>query len=150
MTRVIMLRGPFLGQALDIAPASAAAGKTDGWAIPFTDGYPVPSSPYGVKIKPPASYDAWVDAGMPVTDPVTGAIVSLTKANPAVLTLSASDFAKFANGDRVKLSGTGVPAIHGPQYTLAGANATSKTFNLTGLDLSEQPANITQGTVTKV
>jgi hypothetical protein len=150
MTRVIMLQGPFMGRALDIAPASATAGKADLWAVPLSDGYPVQTGNSNPKAKPPASYDAWVAAGMPQTDPVTGAVVLLTKANPSVLTLSTPDFAKFVTGDKVKFSGTGVPAIHGPTYTLGVANGTNKTFVVTGLDLSGQPADLATGTVTKV
>lgn len=150
MTRVIMLQGPYYGQALDIAPASATAGKADLWAKPFSDGYPIQTGNSNPKAKPPASYDAWVAAGMPQTDPVTGAVVLLTKANPAVLTLSTPDFAKFADGDRVKFSGTTVPAIHGPTYTLSSPNGTNHTFVVTGLDLAGQAADLTAGTVTKV
>lgn len=149
MTLVIMLKGPYAGQALQVAPTNAAAGVTDGWCAATNAGYPFPGN-ITPAIKPAASYDAWKAAGFPITDPVTGAVVLLTHANPAVLTLSTPDFAKFVNGDRVKLTGTTVPAINGQTYTLANANGTNHTFTLTGLDLSGQGADLTAGTVTKV
>lgn len=150
MTLVIMLQGEFAGQKLNLPTVNAAAGVTDGWAAPTTGGYPFATDKINHKVKPAASYDTWVAAGEPALDPVTGAIVTLTKTNPAVVTLSAADFGKFTTGDKVTLSGTGVPAIHGPQYTLASPNATNKTFVLTGLDLSGQVANLATGTMTKV
>lgn len=150
MQLVAMLQGEYAGKVLFIPNTNATAGIADGWAVATNAGYPFPTDRINKKAKPPASYDAWVAAGRPSADPVTGAVVLLTKANPAVLTLSVPDFAKFGNGDRVKLSGTSVPAIHGPEYTLASRNATNRTFALTGLDLSGQASDLTSGTVTKV
>lgn len=149
MTLVVMLQGPLLGKVMNVRSTDATAGIADGWCKAATGNYPWASSPYSAKVKPAASYDAWVAAGSPAADPVTGAVVRLTKANPSVMTLSPADFVKFGAGDKVVLSGTGVTAIHGPQYTLSSPNATNKTFVMTGLDLSAQGADITQGTVTK-
>lgn len=148
MTRVIMLQGPYAGQSMEVAAANASAGITDGWCVALNSAkYPWPA-PANPKAKPPASYDTWVNAGRPAVDPVVGAVVLLTKANPSVLTLSAPDFAKFVNGDQVKLAGTTVPAINGKVYVLA--NGSANTFTMTGLNLSGQPSDLTAGTVTKV
>lgn len=150
MTLAVMLQGPFAGQVLNIADANATAGITDGWCAAASGAYPWASNNINHKAKPAASYDAWIAAGAPPVTPPSAAIVRLTKANPSVMTLSPADFVKFASGDKVKLTGTGVTAIHGPIYTLASPNATNKTFVMTGLDLSAQGADITQGTVTRV
>jgi hypothetical protein len=148
MTKVIMLQGDFADQMLEVAAANASQGITDGWCIALDAAkYPWPT-PSNKKLKPAASYDTWVNAGRPSVNPVSGAIVLLTKTNPAVLTLSAPDFAKFVNGDQVKLSGTTVTAINGQVYVLA--NGSANTFTLTGLNLSGQAADLTAGTVTKV
>ena len=96
MTMVIMLQGPYLGQVLNVAATFATAGIADGWAKPATGLYPWASSPYGQKIVPAASYDAWVASGRPANDSdvVMGAVVSISKTNPALLKLSTTDFAK--------------------------------------------------------
>lgn len=151
MTTVIMLQGPFADKVLNIAPVYSAQGNADGWCklISATQ-YPWPSSPQAKKAKPAASYDAWAASGYPAADPPIGAVVKLTKTNPSVLTLSASDFAKFATGNTIMLSGTTVPAINGKTYVLGAANGTNKTFDVTGLDLSGQGADLTAGAVVKV
>ena len=153
----LLLNGPLKGQTINIATSNGNAGVADGWAKDLAGvAYPFDSSgvkPNGTAL--PASYTAWANAGYPAGPamgalPVVGAIVSLSNASPAVLTLSAGDYAKFANGDSVTITGTGKTAADGKTFPLASGNATNHTFALTGLDLSGEAGPVTQGTVTKV
>lgn len=83
----------------------------------------------------------------PAPEPVVGTIIDLSNANPAVVTMSATDYAKFANGDSVTVAGTGDAAADGMTATLSGG--TPNSFTLDGLDLSALGAPLTAGTITK-
>jgi hypothetical protein len=76
-------------------------------------------------------------------------ISKLSKENPSKLTLSATDYRQLAVGNRVRFNGTNVPAADGQEFTLASDPGTN-VFKVTGLDLSENGADVTTGTVTKI
>jgi hypothetical protein len=159
--RVLMLQGDLAGQVLFVANSAAATGVSDGWCRDLT-GAAYPYDLIGVDnyTAPAQSYADWVEAGSPARDPdeepdppppdpVEGAIVSLSNTAPAVVTLSAGDFAKFSAGDSVTVSGSGFAAADGSAFTLANPSGASFSFELGTLDLSAEVAAGTTGTITK-
>lgn len=79
-------------------------------------------------------------------DPIVN-VVSLSNANPCVVTVAAADIAKFVNGQLVTISGasaTGMTPANG-RHTISSAGSPANTFKLTGVDTSAASAPQTTG-----
>lgn len=156
MKRTLHLKGPYSGQVIDMADATAATAVTDGWARDISAlSQPFDSSGEveGALFTYPASLTAWLVAiGYPASAAgpplVTANLVSIDKTNPAVIEVSLADIAKFANGDAVTFKNTTTTLDTGT-YTVATKNAGAHTFTVVK-DLTALPAKLTGvGTVSK-
>lgn len=150
--RVFMLMGPLIDRPVSgVADADAAAAVADGWGRDITSSsQPFDSSGILPKAAWPASLRSWLTRtwGVALPGAVTAACLSISKANPTVITLSAADAAKFVNGDKVTFASTGITALDNAG-TLTVAGRTGNTFTV-AVDLSTIPATVTNtGTVTK-
>jgi hypothetical protein len=155
--RVFMLMGPQIGRPIsDVADADAAIAVTDGWGreITPTAAYPFDSSGQLPKAAWPTSLRNWLTkiyGGTDVSYPNSLALacLSISKANPTVITLSAADAAKIANGNTVIFRDTTVAALDNAGV-LTTANKTGNTFTVP-VDLLAIPATVTnKGIVTKL
>jgi len=74
------------------------------------------------------------------------AVTSLSNANPAVVTVGASDISQFANGDTVVIAGalTDMVAANG-SHTISSVGSPANTFVLTGVNLAAAAAPQTTG-----
>lgn len=80
-------------------------------------------------------------------EPATAPITSISNANPALVTLSASDFALFADVTDVTIAGNSITDANGI-VTLSAPDAVAYTYDI-GLDLSLEAAPGTGGTITE-
>lgn len=153
MTRALITKGfRYGGQVIDLDATTLATAIIDGWATDLT-GDPYPYDLLGVDryAAEPASMKAWIeDVDNPEIPPSPVAIVSISKANPAVVTVAAGDIGKFTSGDTVTIAG-----VTGTGWTVCnGAHAigtiTGNTFPLTGIDTTAATgtAPTANGTVT--
>lgn len=85
--------------------------------------------------------------GTPGTPIPAVAVTSLTNANPAVVTVGASDIAKFSDGMLVTIAGaTGVGlSVANGTHKIANLNSGANTFELEGVDTSAGVAPQTTG-----
>lgn len=84
-------------------------------------------------------------AGDPPPVPIT--VLSLSNANPAVVSVGVSNISLFTNGDSVTIAGavgTGMTVANGA-HTIGAVNAGAGTFQLTGIDTSTGAAPQTSG-----
>jgi Phage tail tube protein len=75
------------------------------------------------------------------------AVTSLSNANPAVVTVGASDITKFKNGDIVVIAGatgTGMTVANG-SHSISSVGSPANTFKLTGVNTSAGTAPQTTG-----
>lgn len=75
------------------------------------------------------------------------AVVSLSNANPAVVTVAPGDITKFANGQSVTIAGavgTGMTAANGA-HVIGTVGTPANSFTLTGIDTSAGAAPQTDG-----
>jgi hypothetical protein len=154
--RLFMLQGPQIGLPIaGVADADAATAVTDGWGREMlaTDPYPFNSSGTLPNKAWPTTLRNWLTKIYGSTDvsypnSVSMACLSISKATPTVITVSAADAAKIANGNAVVFSGTGTALDSAG--TLTAANKTGNTFTV-AVDLSGIPATVTnKGTVIKL
>jgi hypothetical protein len=158
--RIYMLMGPLQGIAVsDLADADGTAAVTDGWGRELlpTGPYPFDSSgelPKASSLWPNSLRD-WLTktygtAALAYPNSVVMSVLSISKANPTVITVSAASAAGIANGDRVKFSGTTVAALDNAASPLTVGGKTGSTFTVP-VDLSLIPAPVTNtGTVTEL
>lgn len=131
--RVLITKGfQYGGKVLDVADADATTATADGWAIDLT-GDPYPYDTTGVDRyapEPPSMKTFIAKANGTYVPPAPVAIVSISKATPAVVTVAAGDIGKFSNGMVVTIAGvtgTGWTVCNGSK-TVAGK--TGNTFTI--------------------
>jgi len=79
--------------------------------------------------------------------PAVVTVTQITNSKPAVVTVGATDIAKFVDGNTVKVAGTGVAALDNHFFVVSALDDTDNTFALMGSDASSATAVITTGTV---
>ena len=79
------------------------------------------------------------------TTPVTVTATAITNAKPASVTVSASDFAKVADGDLIAIAGSGMASLDGKTFIVG--NAATNSFDLLGSDATADAA-VTAGNLT--
>jgi hypothetical protein len=79
-------------------------------------------------------------------DPAAVPVTNLSNANPAVVTVGATDISKFQNGATVVIAGaTGAMTAANGSHQIAHVDAAAHTFELAGVDLSAAGAPQTTG-----
>ena len=104
-----------------------------------------------------AAHWAYPGPGWPTNPADTGQVIRITDANPGKVFLDATDYPKFADGDKVVFVGTagaGGTTFEAATYTLGTANASEKSFVLRNeaddadVNLSTLAADLRGGTMT--
>lgn len=76
-------------------------------------------------------------------------VTGITQANPAVVTYSGAD--TYANGDRVVITGVlGMVEVNNREFTVAGVDAGTNTFQLSGVDSTGYGAYTSGGTLAEI
>jgi hypothetical protein len=90
---------------------------------------------------------SWGGALAPSTDPAPVAVLSLSNANPAVITVGAADIGKLQNGMTVVIAGaagTGMTAANG-SHVIQGVASPALSYQLVGVNTSAGAAPQTSG-----
>lgn len=140
MTLALITKGfRYGGRILDLDATTLATAIADGWATDLTgDPYPFVTDGVDRYAAEPESLKIWYETSdgtyVPPTPPAPVPIVSISKADPAVVTVAAGDIGKFTSGDTVTIAGvtgTGWTVCNGSQEI---GTKSGNTFPLTDVD----------------
>jgi hypothetical protein len=84
----------------------------------------------------------------PGSSPTPVTVISVSNAKPAVVTVGASDIARFKEGDPVTVAGTGITTLDGRAFVVGTLDDVANTFVLRSSDASSATAPATTGSVT--
>ena len=141
MQQLLGIRGPAVGERIDVedADVAAAVDPATGWAIEQIPGTVIYYEPW-VPLSADWEIPGYVIPPELIPEPDEVDIVSISNANPAVVAVAAGDIGKFTNGDTVTIAGaTAGYAICNGAHVI-GNVLPAGTFTLVGINTSAEGA----------
>lgn len=154
MKNCLILMGRYGGQLLRLDDSTAAIAIADGWAWDVAGkSQPYESVPFlvaGPRLPSLRAFEVHIGVGGLGTDVIQPSpILSITAANPAVVTVDAAQSPKFTSATRVEIEGTGNDRLDGKVFNCTvGGSPVGSVITLTGFNNIPGPAVSNQGTIT--